>query len=619
MKIEKLELNNFRSAKKIVLEFTNQLNLFVGVNGAGKSTILDALSICLSWLVKRIERENGRGGYIPDSSLSIGEDEGFLDVFVTQMNFSYRWLLTKTAKRKFSSLESQLVGVTKLAEGIKESYEQNMSWPVIAYYPINRVVSVIRPNVPDRDSIYNLDVYENALGGKANYQSFFEWFRLQDDILNEKSASRSKWMQQNRNWIKRRVQRIFDLFKKSIPDHEKYFDDEEFKYLIKRFEKDEMIYEQPRFLFNELSHIIKMAGINYREHFEYDKIFHDLGYMLHKMSSFTSEFRDNLIEEGGNHKEIVARLIRNFDYIWCKKNIDIDKEMVDFLWEAFSFSLLLSLWWLSDKGKRNLESEFIIFRRPLGLSEWKNSDTVEKLTTTLSQIIKREVQQKKNVYRNEGQEIPVVTNAIEQFVPGYSHLRVKRVPRPHMLIDKNGETFNLDQLSDGEKNLIALVGDIARRLVIGNSRMSKPLEGEGVILIDEIDLHLHPGWQRLVIPKLLEVFPNCQFFISTHSPQVISHVKPESIFLLEQAEEGLSYRKADETYGMSLDRVVELVMNDESRPDSVRDNLDKLFELIERKKIEEAKKLILFLKKDMQSDPEIMRAEMLIRQEDMAK
>jgi predicted ATP-binding protein involved in virulence len=233
--------------------------------------------------------------------------------------------------------------------------------------------------------------------------------------------------------------------------------------------------------------------------------------------------------------------------------------------------------------------------------------------------IDREIRQKKNVLGNESKELQTVTKAIEQFLPEYTHLQVKRVPRPHILIDKKGVPFNLDQLSDGEKNLIALVGDIARRLAIANPKKNRPLEGEGIILIDEIALHLHPKWQRLVVPNLLKIFPNCQFFISTHSPQVISHVKSENVFLLEQGENGLNYTRADETYGMSLDRVVELVMDDESRPDEVRKDLDKLFEMIERKKLDEAKKMVSSLKKDMKTDPDIMRAETLIRREELKK
>jgi predicted ATP-binding protein involved in virulence len=618
MKIEKIELNNFRSAKKTVFNFTNQLNLFVGINGAGKSTVLEALSICLSWLVKRIERENGRGIYIPDSSLRIGEDEGFLDIHVTETSSSFRWLLTKSAKGNTSGMKSQLGGVIDLAERIKESHEQNISWPVIAYYPVNRVVESIRPEIPDRDSIYNLDVYENALGGKANYQSFFEWFRRQDDILNEQATSRSKWIRQNRRWIKLRVRQLLSILKDSIFSGEKEFDQDEFKYLIKNFEKEETIYEEPRFLFRELSHLTDMAGMRSLKHFKHEKILHDLEYMFHKMGSFSGEFRDDLIEEGGMYEEMVERIIRSLERI--RHESKSDAKIADFLWEAFNFAVLLSLWWMSDKGKRNLEREFRSLRRLSEPGMRKTSDaTAEKFSTTLRQIIKREVQQKKDAYRNEGQELNTVTKAIEQFVPEYTHLRVKRVPRPHMLIDKNKETFNLDQLSDGEKNLIALVGDIARRLAIGNPHKKNPLKGDGVILIDEIDLHLHPSWQRLVVPKLLEVFPNCQFFISTHSPQVISHVKPESVFLLEQIEGGLSYSKVDETYGMSLDRVVELVMDDESRPDLVRKDIDKLFELIERKKFTKAKELLTSLKEGMETDPELMRAEMLIRREEMKK
>ncbi len=618
MKIKKLELHNFRSARTSTFGFTKRLNLFVGVNGSGKSTVLDALSICLSWLIKRIERENGRGSYISDSNLSNSEAEGYLDICLTDENSSWCWRLGKTARGKSVKIDSDFNEVSILAEIIRNRHEELLNWPVIAYYPVNRIVSAIRPVLPDKNSIYNLDVYENALGGKANYQSFFEWFRIQDDILNEQSTSRSKWMLQNHTWIKRRIRHIFNLLEESLQSEGKYFEQEEFKYIIKRFEKDEMIYEEPRFLFRELSHVIDMIGGHSKGHFKYEKIFHDLEYMFHKMGSLSSEFRDNLIEDGGRHEKIVFRIIKNFEHIWCDESPD--EKMMNFLWETFEFSLLLSLWWFSDKGKRSLENELKMLWRPIKNSGETQLNRIEKnLTATLRQIIKHEIDQIKNTYHNEGQELQIVTNAIERFLPEYNNLRIKRVPRPHMLINKKDEIFDLEQLSDGEKNLIALVGDIARRLAMGNPRANNPLSGNGIILIDEIDLHLHPSWQRLVVPKLLEVFPNCQFFISTHSPQILSHVEPENVFLLEQSEEGLSYRKASETYGMSLDRIVELVMEDESRPESVSSDLENLFELVERNKFEEAKELIIALKKNMKTDPEILRAEMLIRQQEMSK
>lgn len=606
MKIERIELYNFQSAKKIAFEFSGQLNLFVGVNGSGKSTVLNALSTCLSWLVKRIERENGRGTYISDLSLRNGEDEGYLDIELSHINTSFRWFLTKTAKGKNSTLDSQFSGASLLAEKIKESYDKT-GWPVVAYYPVNRVVGLVRPNIPDRESIYNLDVYENALGGKANYQSFFEWFRLQDDIQNERFTSRSKWMQQNRTWIKQRIHSIFDSLRSIASD-------EEMKALIKHFEEYAVVYEEPRFLFSELAHAIDMLGLINVKYFDYDSFFHDVEYLSHKIATFSNKNRADLIEEG-EFSETVKNLLDNFEQIWpLKEQFD---ELKLFIWEVFSFAILLALWWLSDKGKRHLENEFKMLRKGSSTGDNNSGAIAEQLSTTIQQIIKQEAQQKNNTYYDEGQELQVVASAIEKFLPEYTHLRIKRTPRPHMLIDKGDRPFNLDQLSDGEKNLIALVGDIARRLAIGNPYKKNPLEGGGIILIDELDLHLHPSWQRLVIPKLLDTFPNCQFFISTHSPQIISHVKPESVFLLEQAMEGLSYQKVNETYGMSLDRVVKLLMDDESRPESVEHDIEKLFELIERKKLEEAKKLVSTLKVDMPTDPEILRAEMFIRREAM--
>ena len=84
------------------------------------------------------------------------------------------------------------------------------------------------------------------------------------------------------------------------------------------------------------------------------------------------------------------------------------------------------------------------------------------------------------------------------------------------------EELLLNQLSDGEKCYIALVCDIARRMSIANPN-GDVLNGSGIVLIDEVDLHLHPSWESTVMEKLHEVFPNIQFIVSAHSPLVASH------------------------------------------------------------------------------------------------
>ena len=111
-----------------------------------------------------------------------------------------------------------------------------------------------------------------------------------------------------------------------------------------------------------------------------------------------------------------------------------------------------------------------------------------------------------------------VLHALEIFMPGYSNLRIQRKPRMRMMINKGKQQLDILQLSQGEKSLLALVGDIARRLAMMNPLLEDPLKGEGIILIDEIDLHLHPHWQRNIVRRLRETFPNCQFILTTHSP-----------------------------------------------------------------------------------------------------
>ncbi len=133
-------------------------------------------------------------------------------------------------------------------------------------------------------------------------------------------------------------------------------------------------------------------------------------------------------------------------------------------------------------------------------------------------------------------QLTAVRTAISKFMPQMDKLRVCRKPRLHMAIDKNGETLNVAQLSQGEKSLMTLVGDIARRLAMLNPSLMNPLTGNGIILIDEVDLHLHPSWQRSLCDSLIETFPNCQFILTTHSPLVISDCKNVLVYTLANAE-----------------------------------------------------------------------------------
>ena len=151
-------------------------------------------------------------------------------------------------------------------------------------------------------------------------------------------------------------------------------------------------------------------------------------------------------------------------------------------------------------------------------------------------------------------QLKAVREAIEAFT-GLTGLRVHRQPL-RMEVLKNGRKYDIRQMSDGEKCHLALVGDLAKRLAIANPGLKRALDGTGVVLIDEIDLHLHPTWQVMAVPQFARIFPNCQFIVSSHSPLVLSHVKPGSLFLFEQTDNGIIFKKAGESYGKPADRIL---------------------------------------------------------------
>lgn len=214
-------------------------------------------------------------------------------------------------------------------------------------------------------------------------------------------------------------------------------------------------------------------------------------------------------------------------------------------------------------------------------------------------------------YRDKSLE--VVRQAWQAFMPEFSHFTIQVNPL-RLEATKNGTPFRVDQLSDGEKSLLALVGDMARRLAIANPELENPLLGEGVILIDEIDLHFHPKRQQMIVPRLMETFPNCQFLVATHSPQILGNVYADSIFLLAEDEDGIVHlRRPEESYGMTTDQILEDVMQVPAREESEEKKLLKVFELIERRKLAEAKKLIEEIRVYRKSEPKLLAADARIQ------
>jgi predicted ATP-binding protein involved in virulence len=495
MKITKLSLNHYRGAESLELKLDLHLNVLAGVNGAGKSTVLDAVAIMLSWAVNRIKSANASGRPIPETDITNGYSSAAIEISCMDEQQEITWKLVKNRKGRSSqnghSNFSHLSEFTqKLQETITSENEQ-ANLPLFVYYPVNRAVLDIPLKIRKKHSFDLFSVYDESLTGGANFRTFFEWFREKEDLENQ--------------YIKRSL---------DLPAM--------FEILINN-----------NFLSSGESN-------DYERKVQY--------------SYFRQKFLGSLGERLGTDDSIYLEFS---DYMNAKI--------------------------LSEKD-------------------------VEKGAEILSRA--------KEKFISDGQ-LDAVRAALEKFLPEFSNFRIQRKPL-RMEVEKNGKTMTINQLSDGEKCLIALVGDLARRIAIANSTRGNSLEGHGIVLIDEIDLHLHPKWQRTVISKLTEVFPNCQFLISTHSPQVINQVRPENLFILDQSEEGIVALHPSSSYGKNAERTLEDLMGlKTTRPDEVFRDLRDIYDSIDRGLLPEATKNIAKLKERIGEDPDLVKAEVLIRRKEL--
>jgi len=130
--------------------------------------------------------------------------------------------------------------------------------------------------------------------------------------------------------------------------------------------------------------------------------------------------------------------------------------------------------------------------------------------------------------------------------------------------------LGLDQLSDGVQCMLSLAGDLAARCAVLNPQFGAhaPSETPGVVLIDEVDLHLHPAWQQRVLADLQGAFPRVQFIVTTHSPQVLTTVRKENIRLL--AADGTVRMPDDGTYGAESSRVLAELFGVHPRPPTAK-------------------------------------------------
>ncbi len=171
-------------------------------------------------------------------------------------------------------------------------------------------------------------------------------------------------------------------------------------------------------------------------------------------------------------------------------------------------------------------------------------------------------------------------------------------------------TLPVTSLSDGEKSLIAITTDIAQRLAILNPNESDPIKtGNGVVLLDEIDLHLHPSWQRHIAIHLPKVFPGLQFIATTHSPQVIGETEPGRAILLHA---GGKVDYLDESLGRDSGWILRHVMDTPERNAELQAGLDEIDLLIDGDNFQLAREKVRSLRSRFGYDKELVGAEAAI-------
>jgi predicted ATP-binding protein involved in virulence len=507
MKITEISLKHYRGAESLQLKLGENLNVFAGVNGSGKSTVLDSIAIMLSWAVSRIKSVGASGRPISEADIMNGYSSALIEIICTQGDRIIEWKLSKSRKGHGSpddrSNLNNLSEFTKQIQSEISAKNENINLPLFAHYSVNRAVLDIPLKIRKKHSFDLLNVYDESLTSGANFRTFFEWFREREDLENENSKHLANPLVTGEQIVGRLEQQGIYLEKLS---------------------KDLLIFPTDLYI------------------------------------SWQNLCVDELSIVIGKNSDLYT------DFLSATSSTNINSDIISNVLKILS----------------------------LIKNHIKSHDNLNLSTSTDSQL-------------------EIVRNALQKFLPEFTNFNIRRSPL-RMEVKKDEQILTVNQLSDGEKCLIALVGDLARRMAIANTMRQDPLQGDGIVLIDEVDLHLHPRWQRTVILKLTEVFPNCQFIISTHSPHVINHVHPENLFLLDRTTNGIVATHPLKSYGNNVDRILEDLMGlQTTRTDDVFQELRDIYNLISQNSLSDATNKIVMLKQKIGTDPELVKAEVLIK------
>lgn len=167
-----------------------------------------------------------------------------------------------------------------------------------------------------------------------------------------------------------------------------------------------------------------------------------------------------------------------------------------------------------------------------------------------------------------------------------------------LMFQKNEEIFSIFSLSAGYQSLIWMVFDIAYRMAVLNAELRDQLvlDTPGVVLIDELDLHLHPKWQWNIVEALTKVFPKVQFIATTHSPILIAAARNTWLINITSDKSGWKYD------GLDVNETLKIYQDSLELPKELLEKEKAFYELIETQRYDEARFIVEDMEKRLGTD-----------------
>ncbi|HET7463487.1 MAG TPA: AAA family ATPase [Longimicrobium sp.] len=150
-----------------------------------------------------------------------------------------------------------------------------------------------------------------------------------------------------------------------------------------------------------------------------------------------------------------------------------------------------------------------------------------------------------------------VITLINRLLPPETRIREQPEGSEYIFLH-NSAPVPFAALSDGYRAFVGWIADLLYHICIGAPSGARLDETRGIVLVDEVDLHLHPAWQRVVVPQLAKALPNLQFILTSHSPLVVGTLHSENLRLIEADETGASTvkRLQEHVHGLTADQIL---------------------------------------------------------------